>query len=295
MDGNLEGVLTAARTTPCILWDHLENAAWLLPATSALAFASLRYVEWKGYSFKISKEGGICTKAEVSLAQPSTNLADAAEDFLRKNATLLVDAVRDINMSENILFEHIVRRIWEGMTVGEDVCSSDITGRIRENESALFGYDLKEAVCCDRVQLRKLQASNGIRSWAPLCQVKRVQVIFCNRVGEVLACHCNLPLDSVQHEEKSCQGHLRSLLEDLKVYYGENWSSRISNVRGLQIGAEYEWIPTRHYESGCKSPPLQSIIRKQSKLQKKDVDGNAQPDDEDSLPSDPVLVTFGCR
>jgi hypothetical protein len=41
LEQNFEGVLTAARTTPCILWDHSKKMAWLLPATSILAFASL--------------------------------------------------------------------------------------------------------------------------------------------------------------------------------------------------------------------------------------------------------------
>ena len=288
-EANFEGILTAARTTPCILWDHSKRAAWLLPATSVLAFASLEYAKWKDYSFRI-KNNDIWADADLCLIQPTTDLAESAEDFLRKNARLLASTVRGQEIPDPSSFEQIARRIWEGMTVGEDVCSSELTGRLRKKENALFGYDLKEAVCCDRVQLRRLQASEGIQSWAPLCDVKRIQIIFCGEVGNVLACHCNWPMGPFPHSAKPNRGQLQALLEDLKTFYGEKWPLGTFDSMSLQIGEDYEWIPNRHAQ--CSPPPLQSINRKQSRLLRK-MGSNPQLSNTSRTPSGPTLITFG--
>ena len=53
-------------------------------------------MKWKDYSFKIKDDAASSVKVDISLVQSTTSLANTAEDFLRKNASLLVDTARDM-------------------------------------------------------------------------------------------------------------------------------------------------------------------------------------------------------
>src|SRR2546421_6217438 len=86
---NFEGVLSAAMTTPSILWDNREKRAWLLPVISALAFASLCYIKWQKYTFQ-KEENGIYEEANVKYCTETKNTGSAAQTFLRRNSFLVV-------------------------------------------------------------------------------------------------------------------------------------------------------------------------------------------------------------
>jgi len=145
-----------ARKIPCILWDELSQRAWLLPAISALAFGALQFIEWKRYSFKRVCENKQSVGVEISYAPQAISTSEA-ERVLRQNGPFLVDIADGVIVDEAITFNSIVRRIWEGMSSGEDVCSSELTGRRLEAKDVLFGYDLSEAICSRKIELRKLQ------------------------------------------------------------------------------------------------------------------------------------------
>jgi hypothetical protein len=318
---NFERVLDAACATPCILWDNSILRAWLLPAVSVLLFASLQYVEWKRYTFRRKGADGHFERATVHYAQLSADAKRAALSCLRQNKTLQVDEADGHVVGEDISFEDIVRDIWLGMSIGEDECSSEITGRRYETVNSLLGYDLKEAICGTRIHLRTLKVMGSMESWKPLAHVKQPQVIFYRRVGPVITCGSSA-CSSACCEQNSTQGVLSCLLQDLKVFYGESWDKQSKlqsfplNLLRLPIGDDFEWIPSgpeafTHYDKSCrmeglpcacceKLERLQSITEKKVKLQKKRFKRSLQLDtigqvgsNQFSLPNSPSALRFG--
>ncbi|OCL09928.1 hypothetical protein AOQ84DRAFT_387853 [Glonium stellatum] len=309
-ESNFERILTVAQIAPCILWDQSVGRAWLLPTISALLFASVRFVEWKEYAFKKQTPDGQYAQASISYAQKTQDTGRSAEAILRQNDQLLVDSARSIPVSEEITFKDIVRDIWQGMSAGEDACSSEISGRKLQRENFLYGYDLMDAICSDKVPLRGFQATPAMNSWQPLTQVKSVQIIFCKRVGDVLACACTPKCYSVDCAQSHPRGVLSCLLQDLILFYGEAWDVALGepssglNPRGLPVGDGYEWIPKIAQSVQNRLPPCnmqnpQSITPRPSrkKLQKKNSIVSAPPGVTGSNAAfslvDPALVAFG--
>lgn len=302
---NFEGVLSAAMTTPSILWDNRKKRAWLLPVISALAFASLRYIEWQKYTFQ-KEENGKHEKADVNYCTETKNTGSAARTFLRRNSFLVVHTADGEPVHEPPTFEDIVRNIWEGMCDGEDLCFSELSGSNIEDKDGIFGYDLCEAMCQRRVQLRKLQYYPASRSWLPLCKGQRVQVIFCQYVGEVLSCYCSTANGFVAGQRLAQAGTLTCLLDDFRSLYGAKWSmlpeDACDSSRGLPIGEKFEWIP-KGYDSGhghvhCSHGSSQSITEKQNrKIQRKTPGAVSQGKlvgaNTIHLPRDPCLIYFG--
>ena len=248
---NFERVLDSACTSPYILWDNQTQRAWLLPAVSVLLFASLRYVIWKRYTFKRIGGEGTFKSSAFRYAEPSTDAKWAAVSCLRQNRRLLVEAADGLIMDgtdNDIFFEDIVRDIWLGMSEGEDVCSSEITGRKYEPAHSLLGYDLQEAICGPRIHLRTLRILDFMKSWKPLAKVKQVQVVFCRNVGPVITCNSS-ECSHACCEQQGTQGVLSCLLQDLKYFYGECWNTppklprALQTPPGLPVGDNFEWVP----------------------------------------------------
>ena len=283
-ENNFEGVLTSAIRTPSILWDSRSQRAWLLPVISVLAFAVLRYIEWRKYTFQ-QEQNGMLKNATVYYSTEMKDTGSEAQSLLRRNSSLMVDRADGVSISGQLKFEDIARDIWEKMCDGEDLCVDECSGRNREDDQAIFGYDLSEAMSQRSPQLRKLQYLPAMKKWRPLWQCERLQVIFSQYVGRALICHCE-DTESLP----AADGTLTCLLSDLRSFYGANWiaMTRKSCPRGLPIGEEFEWIP-QGFEAGdelCSSQVLQSITKKQyTKLQK----GSSKI----HLPEDQCLICFG--
>ena len=291
-ENNFESVLTSAIRTPSILWDSRNQRASLLPAISVLAFASLRYIEWEKYSFQ-KEQNGKLEKAAVYYSIDMKNTGGEARTVLRRNSSLLVDTANGEPVSGPLTFEDIARDIWEGMCDGEDLCVGELSGLNLKDNEGIFGYDLSEAMCRRRVQLRKLQCLPAMRSWTPLCQGHRLQVIFSQYVGDVLSCGCDAT-DGLAAGQQPAEGTLTCLLDDLRSFYGAKWSmlAQYSCLNGLPIGEKFEWIPQGYVlgegHSSCSRRMFQSITKKASKRQKR-------PTDESTfyLPEDQRLIRFG--
>ena len=117
-EGNFEGILTSARTTPCILWDQFAQRSWLISASSVLLFASLCYIRWKRYSFK-SKQDGQFQQATIQHANESTEPTTGAESALRRSQMLLVHEANGETVNDSLSFGDIVKQIWVAMSDGE--------------------------------------------------------------------------------------------------------------------------------------------------------------------------------
>ena len=250
LQGNFEGIIISARTTPCILWDQSVEKSWLVPASSVLLFASLRYVTWKGYSFKSKQPDGQFELATVFHASASTDPIKEASLALRRNQLLWVNGADGETINDNISFEDIVKDMWSEMSEGEDVCHSGITGLKIEERGFLIGYDMNEAICRQRKQLRSLPVNDCMKSWQALALLEKTQVIFCREVGQVLRCHSSS--ESVECCTRTLKGTLSCLFQNLRTFYGECWnmpsnlSLPLSNIGPLPIGHDFEWIP-----NGC--------------------------------------------
>ncbi|KAI9731533.1 MAG: hypothetical protein M1834_004653 [Cirrosporium novae-zelandiae] len=234
---SFERMLDVACATPCILWDNSTQQATMLPAVSILLFASLCYIKSKEYAFKRQQNDQFETATFV-FAQCSVNTKESALGCLRKNYALQVASADGQNIDEEIFFHQIVGDIWAKMSVGEDICSSSTTGKMHEKKEVLFGYDLKEAICGTKMQLRSMKITHSLKSWEPLARVKPVQVIFCRRVGPIISC-ASQTCSSAYYKQPLVKGVLSCLLQDLKRLYGERWDSSPR----LPIGDGFEWIP----------------------------------------------------
>jgi len=290
---NFERVLTSAMGTPSILWDSRNKKAWLLPVISVLAFASLRYIEWQKYTFQKEKNGKL-EKTDICYSTEMKSTGSEAQTILRRNRSLLVDTADGQPICEQLTFEKIARVIWEGMCDGEDLCTSDLSGLNFQDDGGVFGYDLSEAMYQKRVQLRKLQCFPTMKSWLPLCQDHRVQVIFSQYVGRVLSCRC----DDVNGSAAATRdGTLTCLLDDLRSFYGPKWSMLAQDacLNGLRlpIGEKFEWIPWGYAGESrrpCSHRTLQSISEKPNKKlrRKRLMEATII-----QLPSDECLICFG--
>ena len=243
---NFEGVLDSARAAPCILWDASVKKAWLIRAISALHFASLRYVKWKNYSFKSGHKNSQSESAIVHHAAESTDTEKEAGIALRKSQKLLADKANGVRVNDNILFEDIVRNLWIRMSEGEDVCSSDATGKKYKSDKSILGYDLNEAICVQRIYLRSLQVENSMTTWLPLVHEKDIQVIFCRNMGEIV--RCGSLYDGCSTKQYP-QGTLSCLLQDLRAFYGELWDSHFNRPfhgARLPISHDYHLICDSH-------------------------------------------------
>lgn len=308
LENQFEGVLSSARSTPCILWDHSAGRAWLISAISALLFASMRYIKWRRYSFKKSQINGQYEAATVDLATDFTNTTIGPEDALRKNQLLLVDKAAGVTVNDEISFGYIVKRMWTEMSIGYDLCSGSIAGTKLEEKGSILGYDLNEAVCENRKYLRSLPVTPCMESWQPLAYFKDPQIIFCRDIGTVIRCNSPAPESQDCTTRNYPEGALSCLIEDLRTFYGECWNKPLNippafrNTGALSIGSEYVWIPPKEF--GCCSKSLQYIIAskktKHVKLEKKsnrlqtiespNQNGGVLPPPP-TFP--PVLVTFG--
>jgi hypothetical protein len=182
--------------------------------------------------------------------------------------------------------------MWFGMSQGEDVCCSEMTGRCYTKKKLLFGFDLKEAIVNPKVVLRGLPLTASIRSWQPLVHVQPTQVVFCRNVGPIIACQS---LTTHRTTPEHPKGALSCLLDDFRKFFGENWDKHLSPPsRGLPIGDRYEWIPSsfhqhsEDHDNNMCSHNLQCITTLQAKTIKKGIVGRPF-----KLPSGPVLITFG--
>jgi hypothetical protein len=266
-----------------------------------LAFASLRYIEWQKYTFQIERNGKL-EKADVWYSTEMKNTGSEACNVLRRNSILLVATADDQPISESLTFESIVRDIWEGMCDGEDLCVDERSGLNFQDSQGIFGYDLSEAMYQRRVQLRKLEYLPTMKSWLPLCQEHRVQVIFSQYVGAVLSCRCEVVNGSTARQQRAEDGTLTCLLDDLRSFYGPKWSMLTQEpcLNGLPIGEKFEWIP-RGYVPGedyrcCSRRTLQSISEKPNKKLKKKretLPSTAPQERVIQLPTDQCLIYFG--
>ena len=217
---NFEGVLDSARATPCILWDESLRKAWLLPALSVLFFASLRYIKWNRYSFKSRNIDGRSEPATIHHAEESTDTLKAVEIAMRNNELLLADKANGLNVNCDISYGDIAKKMWYGMSIGEDVCLSDVTGCKYKIDGHIPEYDLNEAICGTRTYLRSLQIDKGMNPWQPLGHEKDVQVIFGRNIGDVVRCSSFDDRCCTQHYPKD---GLSCIFDDLRKFYGECW------------------------------------------------------------------------
>jgi hypothetical protein len=313
---NFEGVLTSAMGTPSVLWDSRNQRASLLPVISVLAFASLRYIEWGKYNFQKEKKGKLekasiyysdMKKAGIDYSDMK-NTGIEARNVLRQNSSLQVDTANGEPVSGPLIFEDIVRDIWERMCDGEDLCVSALSGLNLEDDEGIFGYDQSEAMYQRRVQLRKLQCLPAMRSWIPLCQGHRLQVIFSQYVGKVLSCQCDAA-GGLAAGQQPTKGALTCLLDDLRLFYGPKWSmlSLDSCSNGLPIGEKFEWIPRGYVQGEGRSPCSRRMFKSITEIQNKrlkrmrksktspDTTPQGKPVDASTfhLPRDQRLICFG--
>jgi ankyrin repeat protein len=260
---NYEGILSAAMGTPSILWDNNEKLAWLLPAISVLAYACIRLTECERYSFFVKGKKGKLTKTDLVYATEMKNTGSEAQAVLRKNSSLIICEAGGENINQKLSFRNIVRDIWEKMCDGEDLCISKLSGLNYADDEGIFGYDLSEAVSRRCPQVRKLPYSRPMRSWLPLCQFYRTQIIFSQSVGRMISCDCK---SFIVDRNAPRIGTLTCLFEDLKFFYGSNWNTPYPEPesRGFPIGRGFEWIPRGYEEEteGCSSEIYQSITKK---------------------------------
>jgi hypothetical protein len=317
LQGNFEGILTSARTTPCILWDEFVKRSWLISASSVLLFASLRYVRWKRYSFK-SKQDGQFQPATIHHANESIDPTTEAESALRRSQMLLVHEANGETVNDSLSFEDIVKQMWVDMSDGEDVCRSGTTGLKIEKKGYLIGYDMNEAICCKKKQLRFKNIIECMKSWQPLALREESQVIFCREIGDIV--RCDSPMGSDDCCTQNCtEGALSCLFQDLRTFYGECWDippnapAPQPDLGPLPIGQGYEWIPNCCYflhkpEHNHCSKCLQSIVAKMSRnkklqkqnLQKFQIEEGPKENGDKSLLSSPrrinhLIITFGSR
>ena len=241
LESNFENALTSANATPCIMWDQVAQRAWLVPATSVLFFASLRHVKWKGYSFKgksTEELPGVCYDHSADdIRKP--------ERAIRENQLLLVEKADGVTVNDDISFGNIVKQMWLEMSIGEDVCISDTTGKKYERSGHILGYDLNEAICGGKKVLRGLNVKHSIKCWEPLAQINKTQVVFCRDVGEIVKCASpTIPDNCIMSDCPT--GALSCLFQDLRTFYGELWKETpdLAAQEGrLCIPGGYQIIP----------------------------------------------------
>ncbi|ERF71420.1 hypothetical protein EPUS_08689 [Endocarpon pusillum Z07020] len=309
--GNFERVLDSATATPCILWDETARRAWLVSAVSVLLFASLRYIRWKRISFKNGQANGQVGAATIRYATQSSNTTSSALSALRENQILLIDKADNVRVNDEIRFGDIVTQTWFEMADADDVCFNDTTGNRHEIKEHLVGYNLNEAICGMRKQLRSLLIEGSIKSWQALADAKDSQVIFCKNAGELFRCHSSAGSDLCYLQECP-KGALSCLFQDLRRFYGERWdcvsdsSNRLTEMRGLPIGNDHEWIPHGYKPNFCGqnrlcTKSLQSITPNEvneKKIKKKTSqsivrDGICDISLMFPAQDDPTIITFG--
>lgn len=296
-DQDFHRVLSNASETPCILWDDSVKRAWLLPAVSALLFASLCYVKINKYEFKaepvlhsastsnteaaqsrsIGARFGVRSMVasllqsinswirtqpastsdikteEPTYAQPSNNANKSAVSCLRDNyfrEVLTADGWK-VPENEPITFRDIVMRIWGRMVVAEELCYSPQSTQMLGSDDELLGYDLREAISDGPIYLRSINvnAMPSLSSWCRLARARRLQIIFCGKVGSVIECsspNCSPCCSEACQTQSAARGTLSCLLQDLKSFYGEaGWNSPLCLPIG-PIGSNLGWIPSGH-------------------------------------------------
>lgn len=225
--------------TPCILWDDSVKRAWLLPGAAVLLFASLCHFENLGLTFDRP-----ITYAEDN----SDDLFTSASRCLEINQPLRL--TRDGQPIE-ITFGDLVTDLWSSMTEASTIlCYSSQTHRKHVKEGIVFGYDLYDLLGTGHVVLRyldKSRAGPNLRCWEPLARLDGLQVIFCNRVGQVIKCRsencmgapCQLPCQNFE----STKGVLSCLLQDFKRFFAQDWEDYPQ--RGiLAVKNGMGWIPS---------------------------------------------------
>lgn len=201
-----------------------------------------------------------------------------AESTLRRSQMLLVHEANGEIVNDSLSFEDIVKQMWVDMSDEEDVCRSDTTELKIEKKRYLIGYDMNEAICCKKKQLRFKNITECMKSWQPLALREESQVIFCREIGNIV--RCDSPMESDDCCTQNCiEGALSCLFQDLRTFYGECWDipsnapASQPDLGPLSIGQGYEWIlnccyflhkPEHNHCSKC----LQSIVAKMSRNKK---------------------------
>lgn len=158
-----------------------------------------------------------------SLNQPKfimrVRIRRISQSALRQSQMFLVDKTDGIAVNDEISFGDIVKQIWLEMTDGEDVSISSTTESKYKMNKYILGYNLNEAICGTKKQMRQLPVSPCIQSWQPLAHVENSQIIFCRNVGAIVQCDSatNLVKCYAQTYPKDA---LSYLLENLKTFYG---------------------------------------------------------------------------
>lgn len=187
------------------------------------------------------------------------------------------------------------------------MCSSDVTGKKYPSKKCIFGYDLKEAICRQRISLKSLPVEDCMKSWQPLLREKDIQVIFCTNMGKVVRCGS---LNDDCCTKNYPRGALSCLFQDLKAFYGELWDTHFNqplNEAPLLISHKYKLICNSHEsvqeeEHRICSRRLHSIISTNST--KRNLIGKMKNKDQiekkngdvpllSSALSIPTLITFG--
>ena len=232
---------------------------------------------------------GQLRETKISYARESTDSAAEAKLVLKGNRDLLVTQEK-----EQLSFRDIILKRWFGMEEAHDICCSDMAERKIERRGAIPGYDIKDALFGNSIQLRWLEANKSIHCWKPLAQTEETRVIFCRNVGSVITCKASSD-GSFTHA--SSKYTLSCLLHSLDILDSK------SSGHGFDVCEGYKWIPTGFspYEDTIRatcSHNLQRLSEVQQaqprKLQK--LKRRTKPEKRNNyinLPESDAVITFG--
>ncbi|GAB7348898.1 hypothetical protein MBLNU459_g7590t1 [Dothideomycetes sp. NU459] len=228
LSGSFERMIDAASAETCVLWDQSTERAWLLPSVLVLFFAGWCYAQVKGYQFD----------RPIKFKDSSSEFVRCACDSLRESKNFTrVDEYGKSYLGDDETFGNIVRQIWQEMSRGQDLCASEVNGRLHYKKGLLFGYDLREAICGTNIHLRQLEVTDAIRSWESLVHEADLQVLFCSGIGTAIS--CGTPCCSAEFcREGRGRGSLTCVLSTLKRLIGDTL-----DASRLPIGKEHVWIP----------------------------------------------------
>ena len=226
---DFERILASSEEEPCILWDHSARKAWLVRKVSVLYLALLRKAERWRYVFGLKTNwdlgSGNLPERELhymhhaNAGNSRLGSGCAATSMLRENCRFRVCGADGQRCDYEKSVDELVRDISEGMEMGTDLCSGD-SGRIQEKEH-LLGYNFQDIMCDKRIMLlRKLRVDDKIRRWKTIAESEGTHVIFCNRLGPIWDCQCDLHVcPAGKWRLNPPKGSLTGSYEDFKTIY----------------------------------------------------------------------------
>ena len=173
--------LDGPKSRRVILYDDETKNATLVPELALPVFATPAYINRNGYCHFSRQANPVQWTPIRNLTLPLAccDIARTCESFLLDKIDTILSM--DGQGRDTKAFKDIVTDMSEEIVERDLACRDHVNKERESGRRALWGFDLREAVCREDIYLRRLKCTASMKAWA--AAAAEIGVVFVNGLG----------------------------------------------------------------------------------------------------------------